>query len=413
MRLFRVKSAALRESPSKSYSHKDQNTEQQFIEEIFETTSGILQLLESLLHVIDKVPFNDESFPVKIDLCELRQWLLDTRPDNILLGSLASVYSDKWFNDQLDVSNLGLDVLNRPIESDRICYSIHPEITSFNIHDVKTVFSRQFTDMNAFLIVAAREFKADLENIVKQCLYLVFFLEDVIETLVNRVLIFVLELRKLQKITENLTTAKNRLEKWRNESKISFLEGQIYSRKINQDTEFMRDIISAGDLTRLPFELMTVIEKSKQNLALLAQLQPTKQDINILGYCHNASCIYSELLKYVGRLDTHVFGADNSSVNDARKGLNSICDRVMVRYSAAMHNSSNLRDKLTQRKDRAKSADFASSRESLSASSPVIGASIPSHKLIGIMATIISNPLHCNFQILTAEPERIMLFPEY
>lgn len=359
MKLFRTNSAALpasEESQRNPDLSRDSGVERQFSDEILRGTSGILLLLESLLQITDMNELVDSPNSVNMDLGGLRQSLLNVRPKNISLGQWESVFSDSWLEDNSDSSNSEWKKIDEV--SNVACYSFHPEIIAFENGMQTFQYRRQFTDMNAFTIIAIKEFKADLDAIIKENLHLVLFLQDVIDTLVHRILPLVLDTDEYRKIKEGIATSLYSLDLWWKNSRLNIRKEHLYERKIAQDIDFIRDVIANGLLTKLPAKLMTLLEQSIHRLAPIIQLHPANSCLEIHRINHNTRSIYTTLKSVVDELNALIIGLDSRKTPVAKTGLNYICDNVMVRNAARGLNKTRTRNFIALTRNRAKSADL-------------------------------------------------------
>lgn len=359
MKLFRTNSAALpssEETQKNADLSRDSGVERQFSDEILRGTSGILLLLESLLQITDRNELVDSPNLVKMDLGGLRQSLLNVRQKNISLGQWESVFSDSWLEDKSVSSNGEWEKMDEL--GNLACYSFHPEIIAFQNGVQTSQYRRQFTDMNAFTIIAVKEFKADLDAITKESLYLVLFLQDVIDTLVHRILPLVLATDEYKKIKEGIATSLCNLNLWWKNSRLTIRKEHLYERKIAEDIDFIRDVIANGLLTKLPAKLMTLLEQSIQRLAPIIQLHPANSCLEIHTINHNTRSIYTTLKSIVDELHAVINGLDSRKTPVAKTGLNYICDNVMVRNAARGLNKARTRNFIAETRNRAKSADL-------------------------------------------------------
>lgn len=326
-----------------------------FTDEILRTLSGLLKVIEATLKLTDKNASALAS-TVKMDLCELLQSLLNTRPQNVHLGQWEDVFTNRWQKDQSSGSSQQSETQD---EIAGACYSFHPEINDFTNREPGDKYRRRFNDMNAFIIVAVKEFKPDLDNIIQEVLYAALFLQAVIETLTDNILTVILEPNERRKITEIVIPQLSILDTWWENSSFLDLKDQIYHRAIPSHPEFIQDVINKGLLSKLYSNFLLLLQQSKRRLAAVVQLHPHSSRVDIHAYHHNAVCLYFDLQHNFMQMKSLIIGSDEKNIQIPKCGFNYVCENVILRFqSKNSHQVIRKRNYPIQTRNRAKSADM-------------------------------------------------------
>ncbi len=334
---------------------RDLRVDYLFSDEILRTVSGLLKIIESSLKLTDKYAL-DSASTIKMDLCELLQSLLNTRPKNVHLGEWEDVFSNRWQKDQSSESSSQSENQNVVGES---FYSFHPEINDFTNREAGENYRRRFNDMNAFIIVAVKEFKPDLDNIIKEVLSSALFLQTVIETLIDNLLTVILEPAERRKVTDVVLPQLSVLDTWWENSRFSHLKDQIYHRAISSHPEFIQDVINKGLLSKLYSNFLLLLQQSKRRLAAVVQLHPHSSCHDIHAYHHNAVCLYFDLQHNFMQMKSLIIGSDERNVQIPKYGFNYVCENVMLRFqSKSPQQVVRKRNYPIQTRNRAKSVDL-------------------------------------------------------
>lgn len=334
MKLFRTKSAALPSADEKSPMPESGQSAVvgQFSDEILRTTTGLLEIVKLLLKITDKNPDSESLLRVSMDLLELRQSLLKTCPKDINLGEWETVFSDQWSLDQSTSSSTS--TVDRHQNVNGASYTFDPEIGAYFNRNKQEPYLRQFTDMNAFTIVAVSEFKRDLDGLITEILKSSLFLQEIIITLLDQLLIYVLEVNERENINAELNPELTSISRWWETSKFKTLKEEFYKREKLSDSDFIQKVISEGSLTKLCPNLLMLLQQSQRRLAAIVQLHPNNSDLAIHCYHHNASCLYEMLEKLFGKMNTLISGSDNNKAVVSKCGFKYICENVIRRFKA-------------------------------------------------------------------------------
>lgn len=289
--------------------------ERQFSEEFFVTCTGILELLLPILNSLNQNSVLDSSVNEKINFDSLRQSLIKLAPKS----------------------------------GNEVSYSLNPEIIAF--YRGKMKFKR-FTDMNAFKIVVVKEFKMAIEKIIHDGLFFSLFLQDVIDTLVSSVSLFILESEDRRALISPTESLKLALDDWWNKPSSADMKAKIYTREITDDITFIKDVISKGTIAKLFVQLESEFHASQKKLSEILQFHPANSDLEVHVFHNNARCVYDGFKETMDRLKDLIYGQSSK-----KSGFVYICDNSMVRYAAGLQRKSETKKFSLKGRERAQSAD--------------------------------------------------------